>query len=192
MAHLARPGHGVAEPAGHGQTAHGRIKCRDEPGPPLELPGDILIFPPLATQVHDGDFHDAEAKLDAAGEGTVTCTQAALPTPITAALYDHVRTLWDGLGCHGMARADFIAAEDGLVAALEVNTIPGMSYESNFMTAADLLGLRHADVVIAMLREALTRPRYDAPLPVPTSPTSPCSTANKPDLGGCLPVVAGP
>jgi len=66
-----------------------------------------------------------------------------------------------------MARADFIAAGDGTVAALEVNTTPGMSYESNFITAAGLLGLSHADVVTAMLREALTRPRYDAPLPVP-------------------------
>lgn len=133
----------------------------------LELPGGIVIFPPLATQVHGGDFYDADAKLDTAGEGTVTCTQAALPAPVTAALDSHVRTLWDGLGCHGMARIDFIAAEDGTVAALEVNTTPGMSYESNFITAAGLLGLGHADVVIAMLREALTRPRYDAPLPVP-------------------------
>jgi D-alanine-D-alanine ligase len=133
----------------------------------LELPGGIVIFPPLATQVDDGDFYDAGAKLDASGEGTVTCTPAALPAPVTAALTSHVRTLWDGLGCHGMARADFIAAEDGTVAALEVNTTPGMSYESNFITAASLLGLGHADVVIAMLREALTRPRYDAPLPVP-------------------------
>ncbi len=133
----------------------------------LELPGGIVIFPPLATQVDDGDFYDADAKLDAAGEGTVTCAQADLPAPVTAALNSHVRTLWDGLGCHGMARIDFIAADDGTVAALEVNTTPGMSYESNFITAAGLLGLGHADVVIAMLREALTRPRYDAPLPVP-------------------------
>lgn len=133
----------------------------------LELPGGIVIFPPLATQVHDGDFYDADAKLDTAGEGTVTCTRADLPAPVTAALNSHVRTLWDELGCHGMARADFIAAEDGTVSALEVNTTPGMSYESNFITAASLLGLGHADVVIAMLREALTRPRYDAPLPVP-------------------------
>jgi D-alanine-D-alanine ligase len=133
----------------------------------LELPGGIVIFPPLATQVDDADFYDADAKLDSSGEGTVTCTQAALPAPVTAALASHVRMLWDGLGCHGMARIDFIAAEDGTVAALEVNTTPGMSYESNFITAASLLGLSHADVVIAMLREALTRPRYDAPLPVP-------------------------
>jgi len=133
----------------------------------LELPGGIVIFPPLATQVDDGDFYDADAKLDASGEGTVTCTQAVLPARVTAALDSHVRTLWDGLGCHGMARIDFIATVDGTVAALEVNTTPGMSYESNFITAAGLLGLGHADVVIAMLREALTRPRYDAPLPVP-------------------------
>ena len=133
----------------------------------LEFPGGIVIFPPLATQVDDGDFYDADAKLDAAGEGTVTCTRADLPAPVTAVLNSHVRALWDGLGCHGMARADFIAADDGTVAALEVNTTPGMSYESNFIAAAGLLGLSHADVVIAMLREALTRPRYDAPLPVP-------------------------
>jgi D-alanine-D-alanine ligase len=82
-------------------------------------------------------------------------------------LNSYVMKLWDGLGCHGMARVDFIAADDGTVFALEVNTTPGMSYESNFITAAGLLGLRHADVVIAILREALTRPRYDAPLPVP-------------------------
>jgi D-alanine-D-alanine ligase len=133
----------------------------------LELPAGIAVFPPLATQVHDGDFYDADAKLDAAGEGTVSCTQAALPAPVTAALNTYVTRLWEGLGCHGMARADFIAAGDGAVAALEVNTTPGMSYDSNFITAAGLLGFGHADVVIAILREALTRPRYDAPLPVP-------------------------
>jgi D-alanine-D-alanine ligase len=133
----------------------------------LELPGGVVIFPPLATEVHGGDFYDADAKLDAAGEGTVTCTQAALAASVTAALSSYVTRLWDGLGCHGMARADFIVAADGTLAALEVNTTPGISYESNFITAAGLLGLGHADVVIAMLREALTRPRYDAPLPVP-------------------------
>jgi hypothetical protein len=66
-----------------------------------------------------------------------------------------------------MARADFIGADDGTVLALEVNTTPGLSYESNFIAAAGLRGLRHDDVVIAVLHEGLTRPRYDAPLPVP-------------------------
>jgi D-alanine-D-alanine ligase len=75
--------------------------------------------------------------------------------------------LWDGLGCHGMARVDFIAAEDGTAVALEVNTTPGLSRESNFAAGAGLLGLTHADILAAILREALARTRYDAPLPVP-------------------------
>jgi D-alanine-D-alanine ligase len=159
------------------------IMCAESGGPPgvliedhipglpvtvgvLELGNSLAIFPPLATQVREGDFYDADAKLDTAGEGTVSCTEAALPAAASAALARHVRALWAGLDCHGTARVDFIVNDDGAF-ALEVNTTPGMSYDSNFMTAAGLLGLRHSDVIIAMLREALTRPRYDASLPVP-------------------------
>jgi D-alanine-D-alanine ligase len=40
----------------------------------LELPGGIAVFPTLATEVRGAEFYDADAKLDAAGEGTVTCT----------------------------------------------------------------------------------------------------------------------
>jgi hypothetical protein len=42
-----------------------------------------------------------------------------------------------------------------------------MSYNSNFLAAAGLRGLGPADVFTAILHEALTRPRYGAPLPVP-------------------------
>lgn len=58
-------------------------------------------------------------------------------------------------------------ADDGTVFSLEVNTTPGMSHESNFVTGAALLGLAEADLITAILREALTRPRYGAPLSVP-------------------------
>ena len=119
------------------------------------------------TSAGTGVFYDADAKLDAAGEGTVTCTRAVLPAPVIDAVNGYAARLWDGLGCHGMARVDFIAAEDGTVAALEVNTTPGMSRDSNFAAGAGLLGLTHADILAAILREAITRPRYDAPLPVP-------------------------
>jgi D-alanine-D-alanine ligase len=133
----------------------------------LELPGGIAVFPPLATEVHGAEFYDADAKLGAAGAGTVTSARAALPAPVIDAVNGHVVKLWDGLGCHGMARVDFIAAQDGTVAALEVNTTPGMSAGSNFVTGAGLLGLTHADILLAILREALARPRYDAPLSAP-------------------------
>jgi len=133
----------------------------------LELPACVLVFPPLATRVEAAEFYDAATKLGAGAAGTVSCAEAGLPGPALAAVTAHAMALWDGLGCRGMARVDFMVAEAGVVFALEVNTTPGMSYDSNFLTAAGLCGLGHADVVAAILHEALTRPRYDAPLPVP-------------------------
>lgn len=133
----------------------------------LELPSGIVVFPPLATEVHAAEFYDADAKLDAAGEGTVSCSEALLPASAAAAANDYVMKLWDGLGCRGMARVDFIVADDGSIYGLEVNTTPGMSRQSNFVTGAGLLGLTHADILLAILREALARPRYDVPLSVP-------------------------
>jgi D-alanine-D-alanine ligase len=133
----------------------------------LELPGGIVTFPPLATEVHTAEFYDAEAKLDAAGEGTVTCTEADLQTPVVVAMNSHARQLWDGIGCNGMARVDFIVGDDGTVAALEMNTTPGMSRGSNFVTGAGLAGLSHADLILSILHEAVARARYDAALPVP-------------------------
>jgi D-alanine-D-alanine ligase len=92
---------------------------------------------------------------------------------VLATLTTHALALWDGLGCRGMARADFIVTDSGDIFALELNTTPGMSYDSNFLTAAGLCGLEPADVVATILHEALTRPRYDAPLPVPALITRP-------------------
>jgi D-alanine-D-alanine ligase len=133
----------------------------------LELPGGVLVLPPLATRVASAEFYDAAAKLGAGDGSTVWYGHAALAEPALTALTMHALALWEGLGCRGMARADSIVTEPGEVFALELNTIPGMSYDSNFLTAAGLCGLGPADVVTAILHEALTRPRYDAPLPVP-------------------------
>ncbi|MFF3617489.1 ATP-grasp domain-containing protein [Streptomyces sp. NPDC002580] len=133
----------------------------------LQLPGGVLVFPPLATRVHDGEFYDAASKLDAGGQGTVSVALADFPAQVLDALTGHARTLWEGLGCRGAARVDFMVTGDRTVTALEVNTTPGMSRESNFATGAALCGLSHTDVVHAFLHEALTRPPYDGPLPVP-------------------------
>lgn len=133
----------------------------------LELPNGIVIFPPLATQAHASDFYDADAKLDETGIGAVIAARAALPASTTTALHGFVRRLWEELDCHGMARMDFIVADDSTAFALEVNTTPGMSHGSNFVTGAGLLGMEEDDLITAILREALTRPRYDAPLSAP-------------------------
>ncbi|PZG31048.1 D-alanine--D-alanine ligase [Spongiactinospora gelatinilytica] len=143
----------------------------------LELPGGLLAFPPLATQVHDAEWYDAAGKLDPDGRGTVSLAPADLPPPVLDTLTRHSVTLWKGLGCRGAARVDFIVTESGQVYALEVNTMPGMSEGSNFVTGAALCGLTLADVVRALLREAQMRPAYDVPLPVPVFAAPPDGSA---------------
>lgn len=133
----------------------------------LELPEGVVVFPPLATEVHTGDFYDADTKLDVAGQNPVTVVAAELPEAVLTSLTSYARALWEGLGCRGTARADFVVTTDGQVFALEVNTNPGMSKGANFIAGAALCGLSHADVVLAVLHEALTRPAYDVPLPSP-------------------------
>ncbi|WP_335983128.1 MULTISPECIES: D-alanine--D-alanine ligase family protein [Streptomycetaceae] len=130
----------------------------------LELPGGVVVFPPLATEVHAGTWYDAESKLDAAGEGTVSVSAAELPAQTVSTLTEHARTMWERLDCRGMARVDFMVEPDGNAFALEVNPTPGMSVGSNFAAGAELVGVSHADAVRAVLREAVTRRTYDVPL----------------------------
>jgi D-alanine-D-alanine ligase len=131
----------------------------------LELPAGVLMLPPLAVQPEGRAFYDAETKLDSGGEHTVSYSQASLPVPVLEQLKDQSLKLWDGLGCSGIARIDFIVAENRTF-ALEVNTIPGLSRESNFVMAASLAGLSHGDIVLALLHEALHRGWDNVPLPV--------------------------
>ncbi|MFE6098988.1 ATP-grasp domain-containing protein [Streptomyces laurentii] len=142
----------------------------------LELPGgSVAVFPPLATEVTEAEFYDAGTKLDADSRGSVSVRAAELAPEALEKIERDVRTLWECLGLHGSARIDFVLAKDGEPYALEVNSTPGMSRDSNFAVGAAMVGLTHTDVVLAMLHEALARPPYDVPLPAPvfssTTPT---------------------
>jgi D-alanine-D-alanine ligase len=134
----------------------------------LELPAGVLVLPPLATRPLSSDYYDAEAKLDARSQHFVDYGEAELPAQVIGQLRDNALKLWDGIGCTGMARIDFIVTDAGPF-ALEVNTVPGLSYESNFISAASLAGFGYGDVLLALLYEALSRQQDDIPLPVLTS-----------------------
>jgi D-alanine-D-alanine ligase len=132
----------------------------------IELSSGVLAFPPFALN-HSGEWVDADDKLDVHGSTGPTVTRAELPISVTEVLIDHSHALWNGLGCQGMARVDFMVTDDREVFALEVNTTPGMSVQSNFMISAASCGLNYDDVVRAILHEALLREPYDVPLPEP-------------------------
>ncbi|MBD0746033.1 ATP-grasp domain-containing protein [Streptomyces sp. CBMA152] len=139
----------------------------------LELPsGEVLVFPPLATEVTEADFYDADTKLDADSKCSVTVRAPELKPALLAEITGYATTLWDGMGLRGSARVDFMLTEAGQVHTLEVNTTPGMSRDSNFAVGGAMVGLTHTDIVLAMLHEALTRPPYDVPLPTPAFSSS--------------------
>ena len=142
----------------------------------LEVPAGLLMLPPLAIQPGGSSFYDAETKLDSCGARNVTYSKANLARPVLRQLEEQSLKLWDGLGCRGIARIDYIIGESGIF-ALEVNTVPGLSYESNFALAAYEAGLGHSDIVLALLLEALHRSDHQVPLPVLTAADLDAATA---------------
>lgn len=110
------------------------------------------VGPPLEIKVSDGLF-DTATKYDGSAAFTI-------PAPVTAeestALADAALRMFDALGCRGIARVDFFLTDDGVVLN-EVNTMPGMTAESQLprMFAAD--GLDYPSLLDKLLREAVTR-----------------------------------
>jgi D-alanine-D-alanine ligase len=145
----------------------------------LELPGAVLVLPPLAVQTSGTSFYDAETKLDAAGGHPAAYGAARLPAPVLNRLQADALTLWSGLGCRGAARVDFITAGSDTF-ALEVNATPGLSDDSNFVTAARLAAVTTSDIVRALISQALRTRAPDCPLPVlaaaDLSPANPAVT----------------
>jgi D-alanine-D-alanine ligase len=63
------------------------------------------------------------------------------------------------LGCRGVARVDFILADDGRAYALEINTVPGMTKHSCVPKAAAKIGVSMVELCDRVVREALTNGR---------------------------------
>jgi D-alanine-D-alanine ligase len=62
---------------------------------------------------------------------------------------------FDALGCRHFARADFILDDDGILYALEVNTIPGFTTHSLLPKAAAKTGLSMSDLCVKIVEAAL-------------------------------------
>jgi D-alanine-D-alanine ligase len=107
------------------------------------------VGPPLEIVV--GGLFDTTTKYD----GSATFV---IPAPLTdtetKALTDAALRVYDALGCRGLARVDFFLTDDGLVLN-EVNTMPGMTAESQVpkMFAAD--GLTYPDLLDKLIRAAM-------------------------------------
>lgn len=102
------------------------------------------------------DFYSYDAKyLDP--EGAVFHLPARLPLPIEELVRDLSKKAFQGLGCFGMARVDFLISKDFDIYVSELNTIPGFTEISLYLRMLQTVGLEASQVVFQLLQGAQQR-----------------------------------
>ena len=112
--------------------------------------GNANVALPVIEIVTDNEFFDYQAKYE--GHSREIC-----PAQIPDSLRDHIqevsRKIYEKLGCSGLVRVDYIAAEDGLY-FLEVNTIPGMTSASLVPQMVRAAGLSMTDFLTSVIENS--------------------------------------
>src|SRR5207253_7412636 len=82
---------------------------------------------------------------------------AKLPPEVTQAVEADAMSIFAGLGCRDLARADF-RIRDGVPYFLEINPLPGLNPESSdLLIMAKLVGWTYSQLITAILQAALDR-----------------------------------
>ncbi len=122
--------------------------------------GEELRALPVIEVVTRRAFFDYQAKYDPA------VTDEICPARIDDGLARRARDValraHRALGCEDLSRTDMIAAGDRL-AALEVNTIPGMTANSLLPKAARVAGIPFGELLERLIASALARSRGEDP-----------------------------
>ena len=109
--------------------------------------GKELQALPVIEIITENEFFDYEAKYK--GQSREVC-----PAEIPSSLRDEIQAVskkvYEQLGCSGLVRVDYIAAEDGLY-FLEVNTIPGMTSASLVPQMVRAAGLSMTDFLSTII-----------------------------------------
>ncbi|MCW2782454.1 MAG: D-alanine--D-alanine ligase [Marmoricola sp.] len=112
--------------------------------------GSRFVSPPLEIVVDHGLF-DTEHKYDGSA---VFHVPAALAEVERKEIEAAALALFDGLGCAGVARFDFFVTEKGVVLN-EVNTMPGMTAQSQVPRMFAAVGLPYAALLTDLVNGAL-------------------------------------
>jgi D-alanine-D-alanine ligase len=84
-------------------------------------------------------------------------TPARLPEEVTRRVHDAALRVFSTLGCRDIARIDF-RVRDGVPYFLEANPLPGLAPDwSDLVILARGMGLRHCDLILKILKTALSR-----------------------------------
>jgi len=114
--------------------------------------GDDLQALPILELVPKKEFYDFEAKY------TAGMTEFILPARLSPALTKKVQETAIkahlALGCYGVSRVDMIVTADQAAYVHEVNTIPGMTEQSDLPAEAKEAGISFDQLVVKILASA--------------------------------------
>ncbi len=102
---------------------------------------------PVIEIISDNEFFDYEAKYN--GHSKEVCP-AQIPDSLKEQIQETSKKIYAHLGCAGLVRVDYIAAEDGLY-FLEVNTIPGMTSASLVPQMVRAAGMNMTDFLSTII-----------------------------------------
>jgi D-alanine-D-alanine ligase len=115
--------------------------------------GSRLVAPPLEIVVEAGALFDTGRKYDGSAD-------FRLPADVGGVLLEELETaattMYDALGCAGLARIDFFVTAEGVVLN-EVNTMPGLTEQSQAPKMFAAAGLPYSDLLDELVRGALAR-----------------------------------
>jgi len=100
-------------------------------------------FPPLEI-ITSNDFYDYEAKYISDDTQHI---KADLDEKQLKQIKLTSLNAFEALNCKGWGRVDLLEDEEGNFNVIEINTVPGMTAQSNVPKSASLLGLSYNDVV---------------------------------------------
>jgi D-alanine-D-alanine ligase len=111
----------------------------------------------LRVTMRDG-FYDYEAK-HSLGRAVYEA-----PAKLSSVAFDQVKEVaicvYRLLGCHGPLRVDMMLGRSLGLQVLEVNTVPGLSYQSNLARVAAAAGMSYEALIEDILFSCSNKPRY--------------------------------
>ena len=120
---------------------------------PPQVMGVMRIVPKTPTEQF---VYSVEVKRDFLRQVDYECP-ANLPIHLIREVESSALTIFHELGCRDVARLDF-RIRDGIPYFIEINPLPGLNPESSdLVLMANLLGIRHDDLVKDIMTAALTR-----------------------------------
>jgi D-alanine-D-alanine ligase len=112
--------------------------------------GDGSRWAPPPLEIHTSGLFDTATKYDGTARFTVP---ADLGSADRAAITRAALAMFDALGCSGVARMDFFLTDSGPVLN-EVNTMPGMTAESQVPRMFAAAGVSYAELVTRLVAAA--------------------------------------